>query len=344
MTDISANDLPWIKETLADLVTRQELSQSSLSRMLDLIMQGKCSEAQIAAFLVGLRMKGETAADVATAASVLRKHMTSWTPDMVSVLDTCGTGGDRCGTFNISTATALVVAGCGVPVVKHGNRSVSSKSGSADVLAELGVKIDGDVTFVQRCLKETGFCFCFAPVFHPAMRHVADVRRSLGIPTIFNCLGPLSNPGGASFQLLGVGDPALLDLMAHAIAELGSTHGLLVHGHDGLDEVTLSTTTEVRQVANGQVTSLAWNPTDFGLEPRSIDDIKADDAVRSAAIIREVLDGAAGPARDFVLANAAAALLAAGKVAKLREGVEMADESINAGQAKAVLDSLIALR
>jgi anthranilate phosphoribosyltransferase len=332
-----------IADILQTLFARRELDEASLRAVLTDIMAGTCGEAEAAALLVGLRMKGESAGEIATAAAVLREHMVPCDVDRAGrddVLDTCGTGGDGAGTFNISTATALVVAGTGVPVVKHGNRSVSSRSGSADVLAALGVKIDGDAAYARRCLDEAGFAFCFAPVFHPALKHVAALRRRLGVPTIFNCLGPLVNPAGARRQLLGVGRRELLDLMAGALAKLGTTYAIVVHSRDGLDEVSLAAPTEVRVVENDTVREAVWSPEDFGLGTAAPGTLAVEDAAGSADVIRRVLGGEATPATPIVLANAAAGLVAAGRVTKLREGVELAREAVRSGKAAAVLERL----
>jgi len=329
-----------IADVLQTLFARKELDEASLRAVLQDIMAGNCSEAEAAAFLVGLRMKGESAGEIATAARVLREHMIAWDPGRDDVLDTCGTGGDGTGTFNISTATALVVAGAGVPVIKHGNRSVSSRSGSADVLAALGIKIDGDAAHARRCLDEAGFAFCFAPVFHPALKHVAALRRRLGVPTIFNCLGPLVNPGGVRRQLLGVGRRDLLDLMAGALAKLGTDYALVVHSRDGLDEVSLSAPTEVRVVEGNAVRETEWAPDDFGLRPGAPGTLAVADAAASAEVISRVLAGAETPATPIVLANAAAGLLAAGRTTSLRQGVELAREAIQSGKARAVLERL----
>jgi anthranilate phosphoribosyltransferase len=262
------------------------------------------------------------------------------TPPSRPVLDTCGTGGDGSGTFNISTATALVVAGAGVPVVKHGNRSVSSRSGSADVLAALGVGVESGPAWSQSCLNETGFAFCFAPHFHPALAKVGPLRQKLGVRTIFNLLGPLLNPAGAEHQLLGVGRADLLDPMAGALARLGTTRAFLVCGRDGIDEVSLSSPTLVRAVRNGTVESLEWTAADFGLEPVEPGVLRADGPPDSAAIIRQVLAGSDDPARRVVLANAAAALVAAGRAATLRDGVAVAAQSIDSGAARRVLEGV----
>jgi anthranilate phosphoribosyltransferase len=257
------------------------------------------------------------------------------------VLDTCGTGGDGAGTFNISTATALVVAGAGVPVVKHGNRAMSGTSGSADVLEALGVRTDGNPEWAQRCLERAGLAFCLAPLFHPALRHVGGVRRRLGVRTLFNCLGPLVNPARAPYQLLGVGRPEWLDLMAGALARLGGTRrALLVCGHDGLDEVTLAAPTRVREVCGDRVVGWEWSPDDFGLPSCSLAELRVTGAEESAEIIRSILEGNNGPATDIVLTNAAAALIAAERAATPHEGVRLARQALANGSAHRVLQEL----
>jgi anthranilate phosphoribosyltransferase len=289
-------------------------------------------------------MKGETADEIATAASVLREQMVPLPTGGRAVIDTCGTGGDGSGTFNVSTAVALVVAGAALSVVKHGNRSVSSRSGSADVLAALGVPVEAGPEWAARSLEQCGFAFCFAPHFHPAMAHVGPLRRKLGVRTIFNLLGPLLNPARADFQLLGVGLPELLDPLAGALARLGARQAFVVCSRDGLDEVSLCAVTDVRQVRDGQVSRLQWSPEDFGLSGVPINRLRADGPEQSAAIIRSVVAGEDGPARDVVLANAAAALLAAERTPSLREGVALARAVIDAGKAQDVLDQLIRSR
>jgi anthranilate phosphoribosyltransferase len=328
---------------LQTLFERRELDETALRAVLGEMMAGSCGEAEAAALLVALRMKGETAGEIAAAARVLREHMVRWDAGSAEVLDTCGTGGDGAGTFNISTAAALVVAGAGVKVVKHGNRSVSSRSGSADVLAALGVKIDGDAAHAQRCLREAGFAFCFAPVFHPALKNVAAVRRRLGVATIFNCLGPLANPAGARRQLLGVGRPALLDLMAGALAQLGTDRAVLVCGRDGLDEVSLAGPSDVRVVEGGTVRELVWSADDFGLTSVARGELTVADAAESAALIARILEGEAVPAARVVLANAAAGLYAAGRAPALKEATALAQDALRSGKARGVLDRLRSL-
>lgn len=304
-------------------------------------MAGRCGDVEIASILVGLRARGETAAEIAAAAEVLREHMVPLETGRDDVLDTCGTGGDGAGTVNISTAAALVAAGAGVPVVKHGNRAVSSRSGSADVLAALGVTVEADATFTRRCLDCAGMAFCFAPHFHPALRHVAAVRRRLGVRTIFNCLGPLANPAHAAYQLLGVGRAEWLEPLAGAMARLGSRHALLVHNHDGLDEVGLAAPTLVFEVRGGAVRHWEWTARDFGLPPTATADLHADGAEESAAAVRSVLEGKEGPVRRVVLANAAAALVAAERTESPAEGVRLAAEAVDSGNAHAVLRHLV---
>lgn len=331
-------------DLLATVIDRRDLDAEQMRAFMHALMTGRCAEAEAAALLVALRMKGETAAEVAAAAEVLRAHMVRLETGSVGVLDTSGTGGDGSGTFNISTAAALVAAGAGVPVVKHGNRAVSSRSGSADVLAELGVAVEGDASWPQRCLEAAGMAFCFAPHFHPALKHVAALRRRLGVRTLFNCLGPLANPASAAYQIIGVGRPELLDPLAGALARLGTRRTLLVWGKDGLDEVSLSAPTLVREVRNGHVTAHEWTPADFDLEPCALAELHAADVHASAATVRAVLDGRDGAAQRVVLANAAAALLAAERVETLAHGVAQARESIASGRARAVLEHLRELR
>jgi anthranilate phosphoribosyltransferase len=329
-----------INELLSALIAGRELTEGQVRAALHEMLLGRHDDAEAAALLIALRMKGETATEVAAAARVLREHMVGWEPGLPGVLDTCGTGGDGLGTFNISTATAIVVAAAGVPVVKHGNRAVSSRSGSADVLAALGVEIEGDAVHAQHCLREAGLAFCFAPHFHPALRHVAALRRRLGVPTIFNCLGPLANPAGAPYQLLGVGRPELLDVISGALALLGTNHTLIVSGRDGLDEVSLSAPTCVRQVRGTEIAAWEWTADDFGLPCCALDDLRVRDAIESATIIEGVLRGATGAATSVVLANAAAALIAAGRISEPRAGVAMAREALHTGRALQVLEKL----
>jgi anthranilate phosphoribosyltransferase len=332
----------WFAATLDALMAGQDLAEETMRQLMQDVMQGRCGEAETAALLVALRMKGETAVELAAAGAVLREHMVRLETGTQEVLDTCGTGGDGSATFNISTAAALIAAGAGVPVVKHGNRAVSSRSGSADVLAVLGVVVEGDAPFARRCLQEAGLAFCFAPHFHPALKHVAAIRRRLQVRTLFNCLGPLANPACAAYQLLGVGKAELLDPLAGALARLGTRRALLVCSRDGLDEVSLSAPTLVREVRRDRVSSWEWTAADFGLAPCGLDELRAGSPDESASIVRGILDGRDGPATRVVLANAAAALLAAERVATPREGVALAAETVAVGNARRVLERLVA--
>ncbi|MFO0843353.1 MAG: anthranilate phosphoribosyltransferase [Gemmataceae bacterium] len=333
----------WFVPTLEALLDRRDLAPAEVEALMEGLLAGACGQVETAALLVALRFKGETAAELAAAAAVMRRHCQPLVTDTPGLLDTCGTGGDGSGTFNISTATALVVAGAGVKVVKHGNRAISSASGSADVLTELGAHITADPAVARRCLAEAGLAFLMAPLYHPALRHVGEVRRRLGVRTMFNCLGPLANPAAARRQLLGVGRAEWLDRMAGALAILGTDDALLVHSRDGLDEVSLSAPTMARRVRGGEVTEAEWTPEDFGLPRSPLESLRAAGAKASAATIRAVLAGERGPPRDVVLANSAAALLVAGAAPDLRGGVERAAAAIDAGRATAALETLIAL-
>ena len=327
-------------DCLTALLERRDLSDAQMRGLMRAMIAGECGDAETAALLTALRMKGESAAEIAAAATVLREHMVPLDTGRDDVLDTCGTGGDDAATFNISTTAALVAAAAGVPVVKHGNRAVSSRSGSADVLAALGVVLDADAAAARRCLDRAGIAFCFAPHFHPALRHVAALRRRLGVRTLFNCLGPLVNPASAPYQLLGVGRLEWLDPLAGALARLGTRRALLVHGRHGLDEVSLTAPTMVREVHRGQVTDLEWRPADFGLASCTLDDLRVNGPEESAAAVRAILEGAQGPRTRIVVANAAAALLASERVGSLAEGVTRASEAVASGRAREVLNRL----
>jgi anthranilate phosphoribosyltransferase len=332
----------WFAEVMAALLDRRALTDEQTHAFMRDLMLGRVGEAGAAALLTALRMKGESADELAAAASELRAHMVRFETGRAGVLDTCGTGGDGSATFNISTAAALVAAGAGVPVVKHGNRAASSRSGSADVLAALGVAARDDLGWTGRCLERAGLAFCFAPHFHPALRHVAPVRRRLGFRTLFNCLGPLANPAGAEYQLLGVGRPELLEPMAGALARLGVRHAFVVSGQDGLDEVSLSAPTLVREVCGRVVTAREWQARDFGLEPCKPEELKVSGPEESAHVITAILAGRGGAATRIVVANAAAALLAAEQVGTLVEGVARATEALQTGRARRVLERLVA--
>lgn len=330
----------WFPALFNLLLAGRELPAGRTTEAVRDLVAGRVDDARAAAFLTALRMKGEAASEIAEAALVLREQMVRLVPVSGEVLDTCGTGGDDSGTFNISTAAALVAAGAGVSVVKHGGRAVSSKSGSADVLRELGVPIEAGPEWAQKCLDRVGFAFCFAPQFHRGMAHVAQLRKKLGVRTLFNLLGPLANPAGAPYQLLGVGKPELLDPLAAALAHLGVRQAVLVCSFDGLDEVSLAAPTMVRVVRGEAYESRVWSPEEFGLAAVPVHAIRANDSAESAALIRGVLNGEDGPARRIVLANAAAALWAAESVKSLREGVDRADAALKSGKPRAVLEAL----
>jgi anthranilate phosphoribosyltransferase len=330
----------WFAELYPLLLDGHDLPSGRMTEAIRDLVAGKVDEARGAAFLTALRVKRESAAEIAAAAIVLREQMIRLVPVSGPVLDTCGTGGDDSGTFNISTAAALVACGAGVPVVKHGNRAVSSRSGSADVLRELGVPIESGPEWAQKCLDRIGFAFCFAPQFHRGMAHVAELRRKLGVRTIFNLIGPLANPAGALYQLIGVGKLELLDPLAGAIAELGSRQAVLACSRDGLDEVSLAAPTEVRIIRGKEYETRTWTPEDFGLSPVELPAIRAASPAESATIIRAVLTGADTPARRIVLANTAAALWAAEAVPTLKDGVAIADAALKEGKPQAVLEQL----
>jgi anthranilate phosphoribosyltransferase len=318
-----------------------DLSVDEMSDCMGLIMAGKCEEDTTARLLVALHCKGESVAEVAGAARALRRHMTPIRTSRTDVLDTCGTGGDASGTFNISTAAALVAAAAGVAVAKHGNRGITSRSGSADVLATLGVGIEADVARVEECLEELGICFCYAPLLHQAMRYVAPVRKRLSHPTIFNILGPLANPAGARLQLLGVGRQPLQSLMAAALAMLGTRRAVVVHGADGLDEVTLSGVTYVVETTPEGTCRHEWTPDDFGLARASLESMRVEGPQTSAAMIRRILAGDRGPPRDIVVANAAAALWTAGRSDALDDCARQAAATIDSGAAADLLARLV---
>lgn len=326
---------------LQQVTDGRHLTMDEMATAINEILQGAWDEEDIARFLLALREKGEAVAEIAGAAQAMRKNMTPIRSTRQGLIDTCGTGGDASGTFNISTAAAIVTAAAGLPVAKHGNRSITSKSGSADVLASLGVNIEADVPTVERCLDEVGICFCFAPQLHPAMKHVGPIRRRLGVPTIFNLLGPLCNPASAEFQLLGVGRPELRDKLAAALALLGAGRAVVVCGEDGLDEVTLTGKTHVSIVSDGQIQEDAWQPDDFGMAAHDLSALTVDGPEASAGMIRNVLDGHAGPAKDIVLMNSAAALWTAGKADSLEACARIAAEAIQSGRAKEKLAALV---
>jgi anthranilate phosphoribosyltransferase len=313
------------------------LSFEEMAAAFDAIMRGQWTDEQIGLLLTALAAKGETVDEIAGAADAMRRHMTPIRSRHPEVLDTCGTGGGDSRMFNVSTTAAIVAAAAGVPVAKHGNRSITSRSGSADVLTELGVNINASTSQMEACLDELGLCFCFAPVAHPAMKHVAAVRKKLGIRTIFNILGPLANPAGACYQLLGAGRPELRPLLAGALQRLGTKRSFIVSGEDGLGDVTLAGSTNVTEVAEGRMREFTWRPEDFGIARHSLDSLLIDTPAASAVMIRKVLAREPGPARDIVILNAAAALLAAGRASEPQSAAAIAADAIDSGAAEQLL-------
>ncbi|MEW6570469.1 MAG: anthranilate phosphoribosyltransferase [Nitrospirota bacterium] len=328
-----------IKEAINMLVNHINLSEGEMSECVKEIMEGRATEAQIGGFLAALRIKGETVEEITGAARIMREKATTIkAPE--GVLDTCGTGGDMSHTFNISTTTAFVVAAAGVPVAKHGNRSVSSQSGSADLLEALGVKIDQPPDKVERCLFETGFGFLFAPLFHPAMKSAIGPRREIGIRTIFNILGPITNPAGAKRQILGVFSDELTETLAVVLENLGAIEAMVVHGEDGLDEISISSRTKIARLKDGKVKSFFLEPEDFGIWREDIEQIRGGNKEKNAAITVSILNGEKGPKRNIVLMNSAAALVVAGKTEDLRIALEMAADSIDSGRARNKLEEV----
>lgn len=329
-----------IKEAINLMIQNISLSEDEMAECMKEIMEGKATDAQIGAFLTALRIKGETVDEITAAARIMREKATRINAPE-GIIDTCGTGGDMSHTFNISTATAIVVAATGVPIAKHGNRSVSSRSGSADVLEALGVKIDLPPEKVEKCLFETGFGFLFAPLFHPAMKYAIGPRREIGIRTIFNILGPLTNPAGAKRQVLGVFADKLTEPLASVLGNLGAEDVMVVHGEDGLDEITISDGTKVSRFRNGRVDNLYLSPEDFGLSRSPVSSLLGGDKDENARILVQILKGEKGPKRDIVLINSAAALSVAGKTEDLKEGIMLAAEAIDSGRAMKKLEEII---
>ncbi len=330
-----------IKETIAKLVKRADLTTAEVELVMEEIMTGQASAAQIASFLTALRIKGETIDEIVGAASIMRRHATKIKTRHPVVLDTCGTGGDETQTFNISTIAAFVVAGAGIPVAKHGNRSVSSKCGSADLLKALGVNIEANEDIVSRCLDEVGIGFLYAPALHKAMQYAIGPRREIGIRTIFNILGPMTNPAGAAHQLLGVYDEALTEPIAKALGRLGSKHALVAHGEDGLDEVTTTGYTRVSELKDGAVKTFKVLPVDFCIKTARPEDLKGGDPDHNAKIAMDIFNGKKGPQRDIVVLNAGCAIYASDKAPDISEGINMAEKSI---ASKAALDKLKRLK
>ena len=321
-----------IKEAIKLLTQNLHLSEDQMVEAMNDIMGGDATDAQTASFLTSLRMKGETIEEITGAARVMREKATKIkSPE--NTVDTCGTGGDMSCTFNISTTAAIIVSACGVPVAKHGNRSVSSSCGSADILEKLDVKIDLEPMKVEKCLEETGFGFMFAPLFHPAMKHAIGPRKEMGIRTIFNILGPLTNPAGAKRQVLGVFSDDLTETMAQVLLKLGTVHAFVVHSEDGLDEISNTGRTKVSELRDGNVNTYFISPEEFGFSRASIDDLKGGNALENARITIDILKGAKGPKRDITVFNAAAALIAGNEAGDFKGAFEKVNEAIDSGMA-----------
>ena len=325
---------------LQPVIDKKNLTESKMVEAMTQVMEGAVSDIQLAAFLTALQVKKETVPEIAGAAKVMREKSEKVKVNKSNIIDTCGTGGDGSETFNISTAVAFVVAGAGLTVAKHGNRAVSSRSGSADVLKCLGINIDASLSTVERCIEEVGIGFLFAPLMHKAMKHAAVVRKELGFRTIFNLLGPLTNPAGARVQLLGVFDSKWVSPLAEVLRDLGSHRALVVHGFDGLDEITLTGETQVAELKSGDITTFSINPKDFNYSLCSTEDLKGGTPEENAFLIRNILNGDQGPKTDIVILNAAAALYLGGKAESISKGILVAINSIKSGAANKKMDEL----
>lgn len=328
-----------MRELLNRVIAGGDLTTEETAELMRQMMDEELTPVQLAAFLIALRAKGETADELVGFARTMRARARQFEMDQ-ALADTCGTGGDGQGTFNISTAAALIVAACGQPVAKHGNRGASSRCGSADVLEAVGVDVALPPAGVAQCIRETGIGFLFAPAFHPAMKFAALPRRELGVRTVFNLLGPLTNPARPSFQLMGVSSHDLLDLMADSLSKLGVEHALVVHSEDGTDEISIGSRTAVREVRAAEVTVYEIAPEDFGVARSRPDSMKGGDPETNARILNAILEGQEGPARDAVVINAAAALYAANRAATFQAGAELAAQALNSGAARTTLERL----
>jgi len=328
----------FFQKFLHIVVSGKDMSEEEMMGAMTEIMDGKVGDTQLAAFLTALQFKNVTVSEIVGAARVMRDKAEK--VNAKDSVDTCGTGGDGADTFNISTTVAFVVAGAGVRVAKHGNRAVSSKSGSADVLKYLGVNIDASLPTVERCIEEVGIGFLFAPLMHKAMKHAAAVRKELGFRTIFNLLGPLTNPANAHAQVLGVFDSKWVTPLAEVLRELGSRHALVVHGFDGLDEITLTGETQIAELKNGKVNNFSFDPKEFGYSLCSVADLKGAEPETNAEIMREILNGSSGPKTDIVVLNAAAAIYVGGKADSIEKGILVATNSIESGAASKKLEEL----
>ncbi len=337
-----SDETPDLKGLLGRVAGGETLTSEQAEHAFDVIMSGNATPSQIGGFLMALRVRGETVDEITGAARAMRaKMLTIDAP--AGAIDTCGTGGDAAGTYNISTACQFVVAGCGVPVAKHGNKALSSQCGAADVLAALGVNLNADIALVERALAEAGTCFLLAPRHHSAMKHVGPTRVELATRTIFNLLGPLSSPARVKRQVIGVFSPDWVEPLARVLSGLGHEHAWVVHGAGGLDELSTTGTSLVAELKDGQVRTFEVTPADAGLPEAKLSDLKGGDAATNAAALRALLEGETGAYRDVVLLGSAAALIVAGKAADLREGADLAAESIDSGRARAALDKLVAI-
>src|SRR5690349_5184068 len=330
-------------ELIEKLTRHEDLTSEEAAAAMGEVMEGRAAPAHIAALLIGLAMKGERPAEIVGLARAMRAHAVQVSTHFDDLFDTCGTGGDRANTFNISSCAALVVAAAGVRVAKHGNRSASSKAGGADVYEALGVRITASPVVVERCLAEAGIGFFFAPTFHPSMRHAGPVRKDLGVRTAFNLLGPLTNPAGATRQIVGVPRPELTELIARSLQLLGSERAWVVHGADGIDEISTTGYTKISECKGGSVNTFYLHPADVGLLKAPAGALKGGDAHENARIIESVLEGARGPARDVVLLNAGAGLMVAGQASSVGDGILLAARAIDRGDARKTLERLAAI-
>lgn len=331
-----------MKKYLEKVMNGKNLTRDETSEAFDLIMSGQATPVQIGALLVALRMKGESVDEIAGGTASMRRHAVFIDTGVLNVVDTCGTGGDSYNTFNISTTAAFVVAGAGVPVAKHGNRAISSKCGSADLLEKLGVNLEASTETVEDCLREAGICFMFAPKMHPAMKHAMSARKELGVRTMFNMLGPLTNPAGAKSQIIGVFSPELTEPFAHVLRILGSKRAFIVHGNDGMDEISVTASTRISELVDGNVKTYEFDPLEFIGNYACKTDLVGGDADLNTEIARSILSGEKGPKRDIVCLNASAAIVAGGKARDIKEGWQKAMESIDSGNAMSKLEKLVA--
>lgn len=344
-----------IKEAIAKVIQRNDLSETEAIEVMTEIMTGQATEAQIASVITALRMKGETIDEITGCAKVMREYATAIRPrcaavdierdeinlDRETIIDTCGTGGDKTNTFNVSTSAAFIAAGAGLRVAKHGNRAVSSQCGSADVLSALGVNLEVTPQKVEECIDAVGIGFLYAPLLHGAMKYAIGPRRQIGIRTIFNILGPLTNPAGARAQVVGVYEARLTEVLARVLGRLGSERAFVVHGKDAMDEISITGETQISELKNGRVETYSVSPEDFGLRRTRLEDISGGNADDNAGIIRRILDGEKGPRRDIACLNAAAAIVAGGKARSIKEGLMLAYAAIDSGKAKEKLEKLV---